>query len=96
MGLMPPVGVVGPACRRGPYPRVTRASMIRFWPLLPVCRPASAPDQLPFAWCREKLYDLKMFHTAPTTIHNYVAQIPTAFNDLFRLSFGCKIPVRTS
>ena len=73
MGLTPPVGVVGQACRRPLSPLGMRGSMVRLLLLLPVCRPASAPDQLPFAWCCKKFYDSKMSHIVPTTLHNYVA-----------------------
>ena len=83
MGLTPPVGVVGQACRKLLSPRVVRGSMVRFLPHVPVLRPASARELLPFAWCHEKFYDLKMSHTAPMTIHHYAAHNPTAFIDGF-------------
>ena len=39
MGLTPPAGVVGQACRKPLSPRVVLASMVRFLLLLPVWRP---------------------------------------------------------
>ena len=81
MGLTPPAGVVGQACRKPLSPRVVRGSMVRFLPLVPVLRPASARKMLPLAWCCEKIYDLTMSHIAPMTIHNYAAHNPTAFID---------------
>ena len=81
MGLTPPAGVVGQACRKPQSPRVVRGSMVRFLPLVPVLRPASAEKCLPFAWCREKFYDLKMSHTSPITQTNYSSHIPTGLVD---------------
>ena len=81
MGLTPPAGVVGQACRKPQSPRMVLASMVRFLPLVPVLRPASARKLLPVAWCCEKIYDLKMSHTSPITQTNYPSHIPTGLVD---------------